>query len=81
MDINTFALASSASVWAFLLTIGTIVVHVAFSAAVFIDARNLAKSRVNLVFVGPVMWSIAVLLGGVFIGLAYWIIHHSALSK
>jgi len=81
MDLNFAAMATSAGIWSFLLTGLTVVVHIAFSAAVFNDARVIRDNREALVFVGPVIWSVAVLVGGVLIGAAYWLVHHSALRR
>lgn len=52
----------------------SIIVHVAFCLGVYRDA-----SKIRTVFVGPVMWAFATLLGGVFTAVAYWILHHSTL--
>jgi hypothetical protein len=72
---------SSMSVWALLPLLANIVVHLAFSAAVFNDASRLHEENQSLAFVGPVIWTLAVLIGGVFVAAAYWLIHHSALRK
>ena len=65
---------------AFSLTIGIgilwIIVNIAFSIGVYREA----KQR-HTTFVGPGMWAFATLLGGVFIAVAYWIIHHSSLRS
>ena len=65
----------------YLVLLGTVIVHLAFSAAVFNDAKHLQKSNFTLAFVGPVIWTLAVLFGGVFVAVAYWLVHHSALSR
>ncbi len=61
--------------------VGSILVHIAFSAAVFNDAQRLQKDRDALVFVNTWLWSLAVLVGGVFVALAYWVMHHSTIAK
>ena len=81
MDMNSTALFSMLGTWALLPTILTILVHIAFSAAVFTDAQALKKENNNLVFTGPVIWSLAVIVGGVFVALAYWVMHHSSLRR
>ena len=53
-----------------------IIVNIAFSIGVYREA----KQR-HTTFVGPGMWAFATLLGGVFIAVAYWIIHHSSLRS
>ena len=52
----------------------SLVVHVAFALAVYNDA---GKHRTLLV--GPVIWTLATLLGGVFAAAVYWAMHHSTL--
>jgi len=81
MDLGNQFFLPSATVWAFLPLIGTILVHIAFSAAVFNDASAQKHPRGRLVFVGRYLWALAVLFGGVFVAVAYWLMHHSTLSK
>ncbi|MBU2426264.1 MAG: hypothetical protein KKA56_05255 [Gammaproteobacteria bacterium] len=81
MDFGNQFFLPSASLWAFLPMIGTLLVHIAFSAAVFIDASEQKHPVGRLVFVGRFLWALAVLFGGVFVAVAYWLIHHSTLSK
>ena len=81
MGLNSSFLWSSASVWAVIPMIGTFIVHIAFSAAVYTDASRFQKDNGKLVFVGPVIWSLAALFGGLFAAIAYWVVHHSTLSR
>lgn len=67
--------------WGFLPLIGTILVHLAFSAAVFNDANRLEKEHDGLVFVNSWLWSLAVLVGGVFVAIGYWLVHHSSMAR
>ncbi len=67
--------------WNVLPIIGGLLVHLAFSAAVFNDANRLQKEHDSLAFVNSWLWSLAVLVGGVFVALAYWIIHHSKIAR
>lgn len=67
--------------YGFLPIVASILVHFAFSAAVFNDAQRLQRDYDSLVFVNSWLWSLAVLVGGVFVALAYWVIHHSAIAK
>jgi hypothetical protein len=57
----------------------TIIVHICFSVAVSADARNLPNGR-EPVFVGPGLWCLATLIGGVFVAAVYWAMHHSRLN-
>ncbi|OBP14488.1 hypothetical protein A5320_12020 [Rheinheimera sp. SA_1] len=75
-QIMTFGLT-----WAVLPMIGMFLVHIGFGVAVLHDANRLQKEHGSLAFVSAWLWSLAVLLGGVFVALAYWVIHHSALAK
>jgi hypothetical protein len=59
----------------------TFIVHVAFANAVNRDAHNLEKTGIHTALVGPTMWTVATLVGGVFVACAYWLIHHSSLSR
>ncbi len=60
---------------AIVLWAASILLHIAFALAVY--AR--AEGR-DTVFVGPLMWALATLLGGPLVALAYWLIHMSSLS-
>lgn len=59
----------------------TIVIHVAFSLAVYRDAKLLNRFGTGTVFTGPLIWSWAVLVGGVFVAAIYWVIHHSEFRR
>ncbi|HEV3235437.1 MAG TPA: hypothetical protein VGZ25_00515 [Gemmataceae bacterium] len=59
----------------------TFIVHVAFANAVNRDVHNLEKTGIHTALVGPALWTVAILVGGVFVACAYWIIHHSNLSR
>ena len=56
-----------------------IIVHISFAIAVFRDATNLPAPR-KPIFVGPTIWLLATLLGGIFVATIYWIMHHSRLN-
>ena len=57
-----------------------VVVHISFSVAIFRDATNLPAPR-KPIFVGPSIWLLATLLGGIFVVTLYWIMHHSCLNQ
>ena len=81
MEFGSHDLMMAIGQWSYLYILVTILIHLAFSAATFNDARHLKKSGEQLAFVGPVVWSFAVLIGGVFVALAYWVMHHSTLRQ
>jgi Na+/H+ antiporter NhaD/arsenite permease-like protein len=53
----------------------TVVVHVGFAIAVWRDAR-----RVRPVLAGALLWTLATLVGGVFVAVAYWFVQHFAVG-
>ena len=57
-----------------------IVVHVSLYVGVWIDASAVARKRGETTFVGPLIWGLTVLPGGVVAVLIYWMIHHSSLA-
>ena len=52
------------------------IVHIAFAIAVFSDAN---RSRTFLV--KGWVWTLATLLGGLFVVGIYWVIHHSSIRS
>ena len=61
-----------------LIVVLTAIVHWCFCVAVYIDAKRLPRKPI---LVAPVVWSLATLLGGLFVAAVYWVIHHSRLSE
>ncbi len=57
----------------------TIIIHICFAVAVSADAGSLPDGR-KPIFVGPGIWCLATLLGGVFVAAVYWAMHHSRLN-
>jgi len=74
----TFSNAAGVAAGGVTLSIGmwifSIIIHIAFCIGVYRDAKNM-----KTIFVGPGIWALATLLGGVFTAVAYWIVHHSSL--
>lgn len=54
----------------------TFVVHVTFAIGIYGDGQ-----RHRTYFVPPMIWGLAVLLGGVVSVTLYWLIHHSAFHR
>jgi hypothetical protein len=61
--------------------IGSVIVNVGFALAVAVDAGRLSRERTGPLIGGPILWTLATLLGGVYVAAAYWLINHSALSR
>ena len=57
-----------------------VLVHIIFAFAVYRAADRFAKTR-NTIFVSPVMWFLATLVGGVITAGIYWAMHHSRLNR
>jgi uncharacterized membrane protein len=51
-------------------------VHIAFTVAIYSDA-----SRRNTFLVRGWVWTLATLLGGLFVVGIYWVIHHSSIRS
>jgi len=56
--------------------IATLIVHVACALGVLLDGRFMPERRRALMH--PLVWALAALLGGVFVGAVYWFLHHSS---
>ena len=67
------------TLWAIGTTLLTILMHVVFAVAVYRDATRLDRTR-TLIIVGPAIWGIATLVGGVITAAIYWAMHHSRLN-
>lgn len=69
--------AKSVSGISILIVLLTAIVHVCFGVAVYLDAKRLRRKPI---LVPPVVWSLAAILGGLFVAAVYWVIHHSRLN-
>ena len=56
--------------------IAQVLINIAFSAGVYVASKDR-----KTVLASRVIWSLATLFGGVFIAVAYWVVHHSNLSS
>ena len=65
--------------WAIGVAILTVLIHGVFAIAVYRDALRLDRTR-TLIIVGPAIWGIATLVGGVVTAAIYWAMHHSRLN-
>ena len=68
-----------AALWAIAVAVLTVLIHIIFAVAVYRDAIRLDRTR-TLIIVGPAIWCIATLLGGVITAAIYWAMHHSRLN-
>ena len=68
-----------AALWAITVAVLTVLIHIVFAVAVYRDATRLDRTR-TLIIVGPGIWCIATLLGGVITAAIYWAMHHSRLN-
>jgi hypothetical protein len=57
------------------------IVHVGFAVAIATDAGMLQNEARGPLIAGPVLWTLATLLGGAFVAVLYWLVNHSTLSR
>ena len=81
MELGSFYALTSLPIWVFLTVVITAIVHIAFSIGVYRDASSLQYEPSRLMFDKPGIWGLAVLIGGVFVAVAYWFVHHSNFAK
>ena len=80
MDIGFLSVWAQVSMlWTIGFSILTVLIHIVFAIAVYRDATRLDRTRA-LIIVGPGIWCIATLLGGVITAAIYWAMHHSRLN-
>lgn len=58
-----------------------VLLHLILAAGVAKDINHFHKRRLDTQLVSGMVWVLATLLGGVWVLLIYWLIHHSSLSK
>lgn len=64
-----------------LILLINIVVHLIFAAGIARDIGHLHKLNLPTQIVPGFAWVLAGLIGGVFVGVAYWLVHHSSLAR
>lgn len=64
-----------------LILLINVVVHVFFAGAVARDAGQIQKLGRDTALVTGYLWAFATLIGGVFVAMGYWLIHHSNLTS
>lgn len=65
----------------FVLLFVNVLLHIIFAGAVAKDAGVLIKQGFHTLLVSPIVWAFATLIGGVFIAVIYWLMHHSTLTR
>ena len=58
-----------------------VITHIAFAFGVFEDAQQLNDEQRKTYFVGEGVWALSTLIGGIFVAVCYWLLHHSAWSR
>ena len=61
-------------IWVLLIAARALI-NIVFSAGVYVAAKDR-----KMVLAPRIIWTLATLFGGVFIAVAYWVVHHSGLS-
>ena len=63
------------------VSILTALVHIVFAVAIYRDAARLNRSQALAIGgIGPIIWCLATLVGGVITAGIYWAMHHSRLN-
>ena len=58
-----------------------VLLHLIFAAGIAKDVGNMTKRNAHPQFVPGFAWVLATLLGGVFVAVAYWVMHYSSLAR
>ncbi len=65
----------------YLILLVNVFLHIVFAGAVAKDGGRLQKLGQKTLLVSPYIWAFAVLVGGVFTAVVYWLMHHSTLTR
>lgn len=65
----------------YLMMLVNALLHIIFASAVARDGGQLHKIGKKTALVSAHTWAFAVLIGGVFTAVVYWLIHHSTLRR
>jgi hypothetical protein len=80
MDIYNQLAQTISSLSLVILIIGALV-NILFAAGIAKDISKFTQSKVTTQIVPGSVWVLATVIGGFWVALAYWIVHHSALSR
>jgi len=80
MNFNLSTMENLFFLWAFFI-VATAVVHIIFAIGVLKDGQRIHGAGNETVLVPFWVWALATLLGGVFVAVTYWAVHHSTLSR
>ena len=80
-QLSGILLSSVAGLLALVVAGAILLVRIVFAIGVFIAARRIAARGSPTLFIGPVLWSLAVVCGGLLVVALYWLLHHSTLSR
>ena len=61
--------------------VANVVLHLLFAAGIAKDVGFFNSRGIQTRFVSGITWVVAALIGGVWVVLIYWLIHHSQLAK
>ena len=64
-----------------LLLVLNAILHVIYAGGVAKDVGDLHRRDLPARFIPGFAWVLAVLIGGILVLVAYWLIHHSSLSR
>ena len=56
-------------------------INILFAAGIAKDISHFTQAKVTTQIVPGSVWVLATVIGGVWVALAYWIIHHSSLFR
>ena len=72
--INSLGLQMQAITFGILVI--TAIVHIIFAGAVARDAGEIKRAHRKTYLVSGITWAFATLIGGVFVAVAYFVLHH-----